>query len=216
MTEFIYFHGFASGPSSNKASVFKKEFERRNIPLKIPDLEGGDFVNLTISSQIKIAQKNMDKGPFGLIGSSMGGYLAALLAELREDVAAIYLMAPGFNFLSRWMERLNSENLDFSGETPELIKVQHFRYKKEKWLNTRIFEDAKKWETISFSRILPTRLVHGKGDETVDIQVSRKFAETHPHCQYRELDSDHGLISQINWIVKDCLEFFQNEGLVDF
>ena len=118
MTEFIYLHGFASGPGSIKASAFKKEFERRNMFLKIPDLEGGDFENLTISSQMTIANNCMQKGPFCLIGSSMGGYLAALLAQVREDVAAIYLMAPGFDFLRRWLEKLEGKNQYVLNKTP--------------------------------------------------------------------------------------------------
>ena len=47
MTEFIYLHGFASGPDSNKAQAFKKRFEKLNIVFHIPDLQEylptGDF-----------------------------------------------------------------------------------------------------------------------------------------------------------------------------
>ena len=47
MTEFIYLHGFASGPNSSKAQAFKKRFEKLDITFHIPDLQEGDFENLT-------------------------------------------------------------------------------------------------------------------------------------------------------------------------
>ena len=41
MTEFIYLHGFASGPDSNKAQAFKKRFQKLNNALHVPRFTGG-------------------------------------------------------------------------------------------------------------------------------------------------------------------------------
>ena len=123
MTEFIYLHGFASGPDSNKAQAFKKRFQKLNNALHVPDLQEDDFENLTLSRQIRLVQTIIDKDKrkkFGLIGSSMGGYLASLVAQTRDSVKALYLMAPGFNFLNRWREKLN-----LSKTTQDLIPVFH-------------------------------------------------------------------------------------------
>lgn len=208
--QFIYLHGFASGPGSKKASIFQVEFEKRGLPLAIPDLEGGDFENLTISSQISVAQKCMDDTPgirFGVIGSSMGGYLAVQLAQMRRDVAAVYLMAPAFNFVNRWQMRLSKEFPGYQ-TIPDLIEVFHYRYNENRQIKTSLFADAIKWDAISVSRIIPTRIVHGLNDESVDIAESREFVRLHPWCDLVELDSDHGLISHVGWIVEDCLSFF--------
>jgi uncharacterized protein len=210
MTEFIYLHGFASGPNSNKARVFKKRFDELNIPLHIPDLQEDDFENLTLSRQVKFVQTIIDAErhkKFALIGSSMGGYLASLLAQNRESVKALYLMAPGFNFLNRWRKKLKIF------ETP-LISVFHYRYNKEVFLNTYLFRDAEIWESLPLERNIPTFIVHGLHDETVDIEESRKFVSKHPWCQLRELDSDHGLLSSVDWIVEDCIQFFKNQSLL--
>ena len=56
MTEFIYLHGFASGPDSNKAQAFKKRFKKLNITFHVPDLQENDFENLTLSRQIRLVQ----------------------------------------------------------------------------------------------------------------------------------------------------------------
>ena len=109
MTEFIYLHGFASGPGSQKACIFKDHFEKSRLSITIPDLQQGDFENLTLTKQISVVQSIIDGKPgvdFALIGSSMGAYIAALLAETRKEIKALYLMAPGFNFLNRWMETM--------------------------------------------------------------------------------------------------------------
>ena len=93
MTEFVYLHGFASGPSSKKASAFKNKFKEIGVSLNTPDLEGGNFENMTLTSQVNIVLDLL--GQFQckkvcLIGSSMGGYLATLVAQVRVEVEATY------------------------------------------------------------------------------------------------------------------------------
>lgn len=208
---FIYLHGFASGPKSKKASIFHAEFEKRGISLTIPDLEGGDFENLTITSQLNIVRECMgDEADqrFGLIGSSMGGYLAVLLAQMRSDVAAIYLMAPAFEFVKRWQARLKLEYSD-APLNPGLIEVFHYRYNEPRKIRTSLFDDAKKLDVAAFNRDIPVRIVHGLKDESVDISASRQFVRSHPWCELVELDSDHGLLSHVDWMVGDCMAFFR-------
>jgi len=215
-TVFVYLHGFASSPSSNKARVFKKRFEEIGQDLWVPDLEGGDFKHLTVSGQIEIVEKRLDphtNSQFALMGSSMGGYLAALIAQRRPQVAGLYLMCPGFHFVERWRTQLftsHSENI------PSSIRVFNYRYNREMDLDVGIFDDAIKWEKLSLDRNIPTRIVHGIHDDTVDIAESRDFAQTHPWVQLQELDSDHGLISHIDWIVEDCLVFFREQRFLTF
>ena len=212
MTEFIYLHGFASGPNSSKAQAFKKRFEKLNITFHVPDLQEDDFENLTLSRQIRLVQNIIDRDKrkkFGLIGSSMGGYLASLIAQTRDSVKALYLMAPGFNFLNRWRETLN-----LSKSTQDLIPVFHYRYYNKVLLNTYLFRDAETWESLPFKRKIPTLIVHGLHDKTVNILESRNFISKHPGCELKELDSDHGLLSCMDWIVEDCLRFFQDQRLL--
>ena len=212
MTEFIYLHGFASGPGSNKAKAFKKRFDELGISIHVPDLQQGDFENLTLTGQIELVQEIIDKNKgqsFALIGSSMGGYLASLIAQTRESVQALFLMAPGFNFLNRWRKKL-----DISKTTDELIPVFHYRYNKEVRLNTYLFRDAETWESLPLDRKIPTFIVHGLHDETIDIEESRNFVRKKSFCSLKELDSDHGLLSCIDSIIEDSLGFFNQQKLL--
>ena len=97
---------------------------------------------------------------------------------------------------------------------PECINVFHYRYNEERLLNSQIFKDAEQWDNISFQRKVPTRLIHGIYDESVDIQVSREFSTRRPWCEFLELNSDHGLLSHIDWLVRDCREFFKKTKLI--
>jgi hypothetical protein len=216
MSGFIYLHGFASSPSSHKATAFQKKFSSLGIPLIVPDLEGEDFQTITLTKQIRAIESLIDESSsetsFFLIGSSMGGYLAALLAQLRTEVCGLYLMAPGFNFLKRWSDRLgySAEEHD---RFQENISVYHYRYNEEKKLNKEIFLDAVRWETVRLDRKLPCRIVHGIHDESIPVTQSREFVRQHPWCELVELDSDHGLTSEVDWIVSDCVKFIGERGL---
>ncbi len=212
---FIYLHGFASSPYSNKAQVFKAAFEEKGLSLAIPDLDGGNFECMTLSSQLNIIENYLDACKdcrYAVIGSSMGGYLAALISQLRDQIEAIYLMAPAFEFLSRWS--LKIEKQFGKNNIPDIIEVFHYRQNKEVIFQTKIFADAKKWEEVRFLRKLPIRIAHGVHDDSVPIEVSRRFISSYPWATLKELDSDHGLGSHAEWLSNDCITFFQTLKLM--
>src|SRR5437762_2534157 len=66
-----------------------------------------------------------------LMGSSLGGYLAALFAATHPTaVDRLILMAPAFNFLERWKTRLSPEEFalwKMQGWTP----IYHYGTKSE-------------------------------------------------------------------------------------
>tara|TARA_B100000686_G_scaffold340368_1_gene415939 strand:+ start:287 stop:934 length:648 start_codon:yes stop_codon:yes gene_type:complete len=215
MSRFIYLHGMASSPRSKKALAFGKFFANQGWSLEIPELEEEGFENLTLSGQMKVVQSIFENHPgetFGLIGSSLGGYLAALTGEYRKEVAAVYLMAPAFGFLPRW--RVKISEIYGKGQIPEWIEVFHFRYNESKRLSTRIFQDAEKWEAIAFKRKYPSRIVHGIYDDSVPIEESRRFSNSRAYVDLIELNSDHGLLSHLDWIITDCVDFFRKKELL--
>ena len=46
--------------------------------------------------------------PVILMGSSLGGYLAALYAARHANVERLVLLAPAFNFPTRWRQRFSA------------------------------------------------------------------------------------------------------------
>src|SRR5262245_39461865 len=111
MNRILYLHGFASGPSSSKAQFFRKYLESRGAKVEIPDLANADFEHLTITGQLAVVREIARGESVSLIGSSMGGYLAALYAAQHPAVRRLVLFAPAFGFGRRWPERLGPERV---------------------------------------------------------------------------------------------------------
>jgi predicted esterase YcpF (UPF0227 family) len=70
---YLYLHGFASGPQSKKAQDIQQRLSQLQISMSIPDLNTGGFSDLTITRQIQQIAANLppDSQPVTLIGSSL-------------------------------------------------------------------------------------------------------------------------------------------------
>jgi hypothetical protein len=112
MSRFVYLHGFASSPSSRKARFFEQRFRELGISLEIPDLAEGNFRSLTLTAQLNVIARVCGGGSVSLIGSSMGGYLAALYGARHAEVQKLVLLAPAFSFASRWPETLGEQAIE--------------------------------------------------------------------------------------------------------
>src|SRR5437763_536658 len=96
--EHLYLHGFASGPTSRKAVEIKQALAARGVALDVPDLNLPSFEHLTLTAMVEEAERRL-RGPSIVWGSSLGGYLAALLASQHpEKVSRLVLMAPAVEF----------------------------------------------------------------------------------------------------------------------
>src|ERR1700684_3621098 len=98
----VYLHGFASSPESGKARFFAQKFGELGAPFVAPQLDQGDFEGLTITGQLKVVEKAVGDEPAVVMGSSLGGYLAALFAARSVQVEKLVLLAPAFQFPTRW------------------------------------------------------------------------------------------------------------------
>lgn len=207
MTRVLYLHGFASSPASRKAQLFRTRFAEAGLDLAIPDLEEGSFRSLTISGQLRVIDRWAAGEPVDLIGSSMGGYLAALYAARHAEVRRLVLMAPAFGFARRWAASLGAERLEqwrSSGAT----EVFHYAAGGPTPLGWSLMEDALRYEDEP--RVEQPALVwHGLGDDVVPITASRSFAVNNPNAHLVEADSDHELANVADQIAEEALAFLQ-------
>ncbi len=206
---YIYLHGFASGPSSKKATFFKNKLAETGIDLQVPDLAEGDFERLTITRQlavVKHAAVNTDE--ITLFGSSMGGYLAALYAARHTEVRRLVLFAPAFGFVRRWEERIGTlafERWRATGRLP----VMHYGFGETRDLNFEWIEDGVHYEDYPSFR-QPAIIFHGRHDDVVPYGYSQLFAEQHENVELRLLDSDHELIDVLDPIWEAARRFLEN------
>jgi pimeloyl-ACP methyl ester carboxylesterase len=207
MSRFIYLHGFASGPSSQKARFFRERLAELGMGLDVPDLAEGKFEQLTLSGQLAVLERRAMGDPVSLIGSSMGGYLAALYAARHPEVEKLVLLAPAFSFLTRWPEGLGESKME---EWKRTGSMQVFDYveKREVPIGYQLIEDAQKYE--GFPNVQqPVLIFHGTHDTTVPASGSVSFSEQHPQAILRLMESDHQLLNVLDdiWMETETFLF---------
>jgi uncharacterized protein len=198
---FIYLHGFASHPQSAKAKYLRDRFISLGLNLQIPDLNRDDFSQLTISRQVKQVANLLpgESDLVTLIGSSLGGLTAAVLAQNYRQIDRLVLLAPAFNYLSHWLPQLGDTKLA-QWEAEKKLPIYHYHERKDLPLDYNFVLDARQYENLPFSRSLPILIIHGINDVTIAISSSREFASNKPWVQLIELESDHALSNSLGKI----------------
>ncbi|NOX36678.1 MAG: alpha/beta fold hydrolase [Calditrichaeota bacterium] len=194
----IYLHGFASGPGSTKGQYFLERLAAAGIQLEIPDLTGGDFEHTTITRQLDAVQQLLQscEEDVCLIGSSLGGWLATLIAEEFSCVTRMVLIAPAFRFVSR-QSRIFGEAALAEWKRRGYLPVYHYGTRSTRQLHYHFLEDARKYESIVPRRNIPTLVFHGIYDESVPYSLSVDYLKTNPQARIVLLASDHGMTDQL-------------------
>jgi uncharacterized protein len=206
MNRILYLHGFASAPSSSKAQFFRRILESAGATVEIPDLNEGDFEHLTITRQLALLERIASGAPVGLMGSSLGGYLAALYAARHPEVSRMVLLAPAFAFQTRWHERYGAAAIQ-AWRADGTAKVYHYADACERPIWYGLLEDAAKYESFpDFAQ--PALIFHGERDDVVPAGYSRDFAARHPNARLQIVDSGHDLLNVLDDLAPQVRRFF--------
>ncbi len=205
MTRVVYLHGFASGPSSSKARRFRSRLEDAGCQVEVPDLADGDFEHLTITGQLAVLARTASARPVNLIGSSMGGYLAALYAARHAEVERLVLLAPAFGFNRRWPERLGAAEME-RWRLSDSLAVFHYGEGCLRSLRYDLIEDAAAYPDYPDFR-QPALIFHGAHDDIVPVEYAERFANDHPNARLEVLDSGHDLLEVLDVIVEQAAAF---------
>ncbi len=204
---YIYLHGFASGRQSTKARYFQARYSEVGIVLQVPDLNQPDFAQLTISRQIAQVVDLLppDGSPVTLIGSSLGGLTAAIVAQDCLQIQQLILLAPAFDFLTHWLPKIGDRQLTL-WQHNSYLPIYHYAQQKLLPLHYNFIVDADRYHLFTSSRIVPTLIVHGIHDAVIPIAASRDFARQHPWVELVELASDHSLTDFSDLIWKEMYQ----------
>ena len=198
----VYLHGFASGPTSRKARFFADRLGECDQFQETPDLTEGNFEGVTISSQLNVLERLLGNSAATLIGSSLGGYLAALYASLHPEITRLILLAPAFGFPNYWQHALSSEDLNRWRSTG-FLSVYHYGEGRMRQLGYGIVEDGLRWpEAPAFSQ--PAHIFHGLADTVVPASLSQAYVARHPQVNLTLLKSDHELTGALDDIWAGC------------
>jgi uncharacterized protein len=213
----IYLHGFGSGPLTAKGTALGQRLAGVLSTWTIPDLEGGDFTGLTMDAILARAEAALqalpaDGAPVLLVGSSLGGYTAALLAAQgrAHRVGGILLIAPAFGFTTHWTAQLGAAGVAAwrrTGSRPFF----HFGAQREVPLGVGFYESCLLLPELPGPAVQPVSVVHGRQDATVDHRVSLAYARECEGVELHLVNGDHRLTEPrheelIAWAAHDLLQ----------
>ncbi len=201
----LYLHGFASGPGSKKAQLFRRRFAELGVPLEVPDLSAGDFEHLTISGQLEVVEDAARGDAVSMMGSSLGGYLAALYAARHAEVARLALMAPAFGFGRRFLDAIGPAEAERWRKTGRR-GVFNYSAGREERLWWELIEDALAFEEFPAAP-QPALIFHGRRDEQVPYTLSEEFVRRQPNARLELVDDGHELLDSVDGIWRAAAQF---------
>ena len=206
MTRILYLHGFASSPASSKARYFRGCLENAGARVDVPDLASGDFEHLSITGQLAVIEDAAAGDAVSLIGSSLGGYLAALYAARHPEVRSLVLLAPAFAFARLWSSTLAGAEQVEEWRRTGTMEVFHYGENRHCRLGYQLLADAGRYEDYpDFSQ--PALIFHGIHDDAVPVSSSREFAAHHSNATLEVLDSDHQLLNMLDYMAPKIARF---------
>ena len=209
----LYLHGFASSPHSTKARVLTERLGHFDVTLRVPDFNAPDFSTLTVTRMLEQTAREimaLPPGPVLLIGSSLGGFVAVHAAarqgpDMGHDIERLLLLAPAFEFGRNRMRDLGPGGLDRWQKTGQL-EVFHYAYGETRPVHYALYEDAQRYDTYGAKLSVPTVIVYGTRDESVDPASVERWAHDRPNVTLKPVDDGHQLTNSMDVIWQETVE----------
>ena len=189
----LYLHGFCSSSKSSKGVFLAGRFAEIGVDVALPDLDEGDFQATTLTKQLAVVTRlAQELKPSMLIGSSLGGYIAALFGAREPGaIPAVAVMAPAFDFARRLGASLGEDLGRWRRDGYR--DFYHYRNKAEVPLSYTFYEDAARYEAFPDVKV-PVKVLHGLQDSVADPKLSTEFARHRSNVDLEWLDTDHQML----------------------
>ena len=220
----LYLHGFASGPGSAKGRALDERFAAHGVAFHRADLTPGEegFERSTPLTMLAEAERLVTlHRPRVLMGSSLGGYLAAVLASRigsgerdggpasggpLDSIERVVLLAPAFRLFERWRSRL--EPSEQARWREQGLEVFHYASGRERRLGWAFMEDAATLPAYPDVRV-PALCLAGRRDEVVPLEDVERFAALTPAAKLVVLEDGHELLHSVDRIFEEAWAFLE-------
>lgn len=190
---YVYLHGMGSVRTGEKSASLAEFAAAAGRPFLRVDLRGhgessGRIGTISVSELIDDAEQVLAKvGPAILVGSSLGGMLAAFAAGNRPElVIGLALLAPALGLIPNLGRRLDADGRLWTSDGRGFVVDQ------------RVLDDAHALDESQLPPRLtmPTLIVHGTADDVIPAASSERFYAALP-SRRKDLwlvpDADHRL-----------------------
>ena len=209
MIRYAYLHGFRSSPLAKKGVHVRDTFAPHGVDFLLPDLNQPSFAELSVGAMLAHLDRiheEQGRPEWRIVGSSLGGWLAARWAELhRSRVDRLVLLCPAFDIEARWPELLGHEH--FAQWQRDGVLVMDDASGVPTPLHYGFYEEAKHqsaWPKVS----CPVTVVHGTRDTSVPIASSRRWVRENPDAVLVEVDDGHDLLDSLDAIDRAIRDTF--------
>lgn len=199
------FHGFTSNKMEDHFYYVRlsKRLEKLGIASLRMDFgnsgeSDGNFENMTPSSEIKDGINivkygksiaNIDLDRIGLIGSSMGGMIAGIVArELKEDIRCLCLISPAANIEQIMKSYFQNDS--------RIADINGLLFSKN------AFDDVKTINPYERARgfIGDVLIVHGTKDEAVPIEFGKKYKDIYGEkVKFVDIEGGNHILNCRKW-----------------
>ena len=185
--QILFITGFLSKRWGNKSKALAQRCEEKGWGICCYDVRGfgeseGTFTDYTLSDWVADARTviTMLKGepPMTVVGNSLGGWIAWIMAQEFQEIERLILVAPAFNMMGVRSRSISDERhraWHTAGWMPWDDEPAHRDFPLAwKWVE----ESEACWKT-SFDRLRPVRtaILHGQQDSVILPQGSSQFVE---------------------------------------
>lgn len=205
----VFFHGLGSERQGTKGAALLEHARRRGRRLLRFDFRGhgasgGVLEDATLSDLCEDARSVLGRvdQPAYLIGSSLGGLVAAWTAARHSDrCAGLALIAPAFGVVHKLQPSASLVVAAPGTAVPMTI-------------GAHVVEDASRFDEASLAERLsmPVFAVHGSSDDVIAAEHTSTLIAQIPH-QTKDLwlvpDGDHGLVGHVDTIIERLAAFEQ-------
>ena len=185
--QILFITGFLSKRWGNKSNALARWCEEKDWGFCCYDVRGfgdseGVFTDYTLSDWIADARLVLNTlktgAPMIIVGNSLGGWIAWLMAQEFHEVERLILIAPAFNMMgvrARSISETRRQTWLTSGWMPWDDELAH----KDWPLSWKWVEESEDYWKINFDRLRPVRttILHGLEDTVILPGGSSKFVE---------------------------------------
>ncbi len=185
--QILFITGFLSKRWGNKSKALAQWCEEKDWTFCCYDVRGfgdseGTFTDYTLSDWIADARSVLETlrqgPPITIVGNSLGGWIAWLMAQEFQEVERLILIAPAFNMMGLRVKSIDPERRHdwyTGGWMPWDDEPLH-----REWpLSWKWVEESEVYWKASFDRLRPvhTAILHGQQDSVILPSGSSQFVE---------------------------------------